>query len=310
MAYVTSEDLQLELENLAEELGVSVEEALAIVTGRLDTNDGLIASLQTAVSTNASAIEAITEMSENGVESIAEKIAALQAMFTEDGNLATDVLNRIAANTTAIGANATEIAALQTAQENIQSALDALTDRVGVNETNHSNLSNTVTANKTAADAKNAEQDGRMDQIEGELDVLAGDDTVVGSIAKAIKDAVEVEKQRAITRENAIEAKADDAVSRVGAVEDELDDLLDGQGNITRRGLRNKIADNAAAIAAETQRAEAAEASLQAQIDANAGSGLAKGVICGRKAANKFRAVLGQSPIVENCPAADGGGAI
>lgn len=307
MAYVTSEQLQSELEILADELGISVAEALAVVTGRIDTNDGLISSIQEAVSTNATAIEAITEMSDNGVESIAEKIAALNSMFTEDGNLATDVLNRIATNATAIGANATEIAALKTADTNIQASISALTDRVANNETSVSNLNTTVQSNKAASENKFIEVNEKLDSIDGELDVLAGDDTVVGSIAKSIKDAVEVEKQRAMTRENTIEVKADEALSRIGDIESELDDVVDGQGNVTAKGLRNKIADNADAIVAEAQSRASDVANLQSQIDASQGSGLEVGIICGKKSANKFRARLSQAPIVENCGNTDEG---
>jgi len=219
MAYVTAEDLQKQLENLADELGISVSEALAIITGKIDTNKSAIETLTASVSTNAQAITAITEMADNGVESLAEKVKALNDMFKEDDTLATDVLNRIATNATATGANATEIEALKTAKDNIEARVSDLETKVDNNNiavnTSLSNLEQKVDSNKAVMDANKV----LADKNKADLEALA------------------------------------------------------------------------------------------TQVASQEGSGLVTGVICGRKAANKFRIQLGQATKVFDCGTDTGDGA-
>jgi len=170
MAYVTSEDLQKQLENLAEELGISVSEALAVITSKIDTNKSAIETLTASVSTNAQAIESITEMADNGVESLAEKVKALNDMFKEDDTLATDVLNRIAANATATGANSTEIEALKTAKDNIEARVSDLETKVDNNNVavnnSISSLEDKVNSNKSIMDANKVLADKNKSDLE------------------------------------------------------------------------------------------------------------------------------------------------
>ena len=93
--YVTSEELQTELENLAEELGISVKEALDLIKADITTNAQGIADAMTAINANTDAINAITEMDDNGVQSIAEKLKSLNDMLSNDGELATDLLEKV-----------------------------------------------------------------------------------------------------------------------------------------------------------------------------------------------------------------------
>lgn len=173
MSYVTSQDLQIELENLAEELGISVSEALAVITGKIDTNKTAIETLTASVGANATAIESITEMADNGVESLAEKVKALNDIFKEDETLATDILNRIATNATATGANAVEIEALKVAEANIEARVTALETKVDNNNiavnTSISNLETKVDSNKAVMDANKI----LADKNKADLEALA-----------------------------------------------------------------------------------------------------------------------------------------
>ena len=304
MAYVTSEQLQLELENLADELGISVSEALAIVTGRIDTNDGLIAGLQTAVASNAAAIEAITEMEDNGIESLAEKVKALNDMFTENGDLATDVLNRIAANTTAIGANATEIEALKVSRDNLASEIVRVEAKVDANNVANgeaiSALDARILANRTASEARDTALGQRIDTVEA---------TQIADKAELVQTIAD-NKAESISRDEALQAQVDalsgggtgsvaDLTSRMEVVEGDLNDkMVDG---VLVKGLKTKVSDNAQAIVNEAARATSEEARIEAKVDALQGSGLVTGVICGRAAAQKFRIRLGQAAKSFDC---------
>ena len=281
--YATSEELQIELENLAEELGISVSEALAIVTGRIDDNVTAIEALNTATASNASAIEAITEMSDNGVQSIAEKLKALNDMFTEDDTLATDVLNRIATNATAIGANATEIEALKTAQTNLTSRVatveQAIIDNATANLEARDALDAKITANKTASEARDATLTQSVE------DEIARAKAVETANIQRIADLEDAQTAQGDVSESAINALG----ARISTVETDLNDTTDADDNLVK-GVKTRVSDLEASVA---------------NLD---GSGLAKGVICGRKAANKFRLQLGQAEKTFDCGSNNGDG--
>lgn len=305
MAYVTAEELQLELEGLAEELGISVSEALAIVTGRIDTNDGLIAGLTTAVASNASAIEAITEMEENGVQSLAEKVKALNDMFTENGDLATDVLNRIAANTTAIGANATAIAGLDTRVGTTETEIVRVEDKVDANAIANAGardaLDARITANRVASEDRDTAIGTRIDTVEATA--IADKAELTQSISDEVARATAVEADLQ-TQLDAVSGGGTGSVSdltdRMVAVETNLNDTTDAEGNLVK-GLNTKVSDNAQAVVDESTRAVSEEVRIEAKVDALAGSGLATGIICGKKASNKFRLQLGQAEKTFDC---------
>jgi len=434
MAYVTSDELQTELENLAQELGISVQELLGDYVLGTD-----YATDKAAIISRLDALDVID--ASDGIETLAEKVAALNAMFTENGDLATDVLNRIADNAAAITAETTRAT---NAEAGLRNDVDAATAVGASNTSAISALDTRVVNNKTASEAADAALNTRVDGVVSSIDTLNGDETVDGSIAKAIKAeetrakaelatekanlqdeitagdiaSVGTAKDYTDAREAAIRndmnanaVAANDAVnavsSTVSALQTEMDVTQAGLGlnedgtftpvdgsetleeyvadvagdaNTMKKALRkvarkSKAADIAldAKIDAETAARGVSETALQDQIDAltgngtgslgdiesrvntiegdlndstvngdivkgvktrvsdlednlianqadqdakdaatNAridaldGSGLAKGVICGRKAANKFRAVFGQAPITENCPSNDG----
>jgi len=434
MAYVTSEELQDELENLAEELGISVQELLAdYVTGTDYATD------KAAIVARLDALDVIDDS--DGVETLAEKVAALNAMFTENGDLATDVLNRIATNATAI---ADETTRATNVEAGLRTDVDAATATGNANTSAISALDTRIVNNKSAAEAADAALGSRIDGVVADVATLNGDDTVDGSVAKAVKDEETRAKAELATEKNNLEneisagdiatlgsakdytdtreaairadmeaadaaastaqndtnaalsglqsevdasqaaiglnedgtfAPVDDTNSseeyvtdvngdadtlkkavrkvarkakaadlaldakidaettaretadadlqnqidsltgtgtgslgelqdRVTVVENDLNDTT-VDGNIVK-GVKTRVADLESGLTANQADQDAKDAATNARIDALEGSGLAKGVICGRKAANKFREVFGQSPITENCPAADG----
>lgn len=435
MAYVTAEELQLELEGLAEELGISVQELLTnYVTGTDYATD------KAAIVARLDALDVIDAA--DGVDTLAEKVATLNAMFTENSNLATDVLNRIATNATAIADETTRATGVEAG---LRTDVDAVTATGNANTSAISALDTRIVNNKTASEAADAALGVRIDGVEGDVTVLNGDETVVGSVANAVKEeetrakaelatekaglqaeiaagdiatvgtakdytdareaviradmlagdaanaaAIDAANTNATTlqtemdatqaalglnedgsfspidgsdtldeyiadvasdantlkkavRKVARSAKATDAAldakinaetaaretadadlqgqidalggtgsgslgdieSRVDVIEGDLNDKT-VDGNIVK-GVKTKVSDLEAGLTANQADQEAKDAATNARIDALDGSGLTKGVICGRKAANKFRAVFGQSPIVENCPDVDGG---
>lgn len=435
MAYVTAEELQTELENLAQELGISVQELL---TGYVTGADYL--ADKTAIIARLDALDVID--ASDGVETLAEKVAALDAMFTENGSLATDVLNRIAANATAIS---DEAARAQGVEAGLRTDVDAANAGVSANNSAISALDSRVVANKTASESADAALNGRIDNVVADVTTLNGDETVAGSVAKAVKDEetrakAEVATEKAAlqaeiaagdavtltaskdytdTRETAIradmsanaaagqagldatnatvtalqaemdatqsglglnedgtftpvddsesleeyvtdvagdantmkkavrklarKAKAVDLVldakidaetanrvsdvasvqsqidtlagtgtgslgdieGRVSTVEDALNDTT-VDGNIVK-GVKTKVADLESAMIANQADQDAKDAATNARVDALQGAGLATGVICGKKAANKFRAVFGQTPITEDCSGSNSG---
>jgi hypothetical protein len=279
MAYMTAQDMQNEIEGLALELGLSVDEALnllknyvdsadAALGGRIDASEALISALRADTDANAAAITAITEMSDNGVESLAEKVKALNDMFTEDGDLATDVLNRIANNASAI---ATETTNRQADTANLQAQINAdkqdLVDyksqiateqaaqdsKISANETGLSTLINTVAANKTASEAADSALEARIVVNEGDLSTLKSDKTVEGSVAYAVE-------------QEAVRAKAAEAANR--ATSDANIATAKTEAIAAAKVESDKVA---ADVAANKTAQDAINTSVQAQLDANDG---------------------------------------
>jgi hypothetical protein len=164
----------------------------------------------------------------------------------------------------------------------------------------------TKAVKKLAKKSKQADTtlDGRLSTVEGRVDVLNGDDTVVGSVAKMIKDATGGNISDIAGRVTVLEAKEQ-------AIEDILNDTVDA-GNQVVKGLKTRVTEVEAAVVAEAAAREAADAALQAQVNtlAACAAGLTTSVIDGKKAANKFRAVFGQAPITVGGGTVDGGGGL
>ena len=255
---VTTTDLETALKNLADSLGLSVKEY--VEGGFLDLSTygvdkaGILARLD--------ALDKID--SSDNVETLAEKVASLDAMFTENGNLATDVLNRIATNATAIGSVQTD---LTNFKSDVASEQDVQKSNIAANTTSISNLSDTVTANKTAADAALADLQTSVASNTADVSTLKGDDTVAGSVANVVKTettrAKAAEAAEITARDAAIATAKTDATTAAKTYTDNTAAKL--QSSIDT--LETASTDGAAALAAVHSELDATQTGLGLNTD-------------------------------------------
>jgi len=252
---VTTTELETALNELATGLGLSVKEFveggfLDLATYNVD---------KSAVLARLDAIDVVNGV--DGVNTLVEKMTQLDAIFTENGSLATDVLNRITANATATQAVATDLAALDAKLVAEQAVQDA---NIAKNASDITTLGTTVAANKTASDAADAVLDGRITATEGDLTTLKGDATVVGSVANAVK----AEKDRAVAAEAANRTTSDAAIA---TAKQEAITAAATAATAGDAALQSQI-DNLGTASATT---DANVAAVQAELDATqAGLGL------------------------------------
>jgi len=251
MATVTSAELQAQLEQLANDLGVSLQEILAAfyTKGEIDTTVAGITS-------RLDAIDVIDAT--DGVETLAEKVKAINALLTDPANntLATDLLNRIATNASGLSAEATRATAAEAA---LQSAIDTNSNGVAQNASNITNLAVTVSDNKSATDLAISDMGDRVTATEGDLTTLKGDKTVTGSIANQI--------DAEATRAKAVEAANQAAQAATQAQVDTLN------GDSTVAGsVDSKISS---AVSNITVAASTADAAQNTRLDALEAAGTA-----------------------------------
>ena len=144
-------------------------------------------------------------------------------------------------------------AAVKGEKERAEAAELALSNRLGALEDileGSDNVSDEILAvvNRLAAEeerslAKDNAHDQLLENHEGRLDTLEGEDTVEGSVKQQVK----AERERAVAREDAIEDALEVEVARAKKAEEDLQSALDD----------------------EVERAKAAEQGLQEQVTAN-----------------------------------------
>ncbi len=239
---VTTQELETALQDLAEGLGLSVKEY--VEGGFLDLTT--YGADKAAITARLDALDIIDGA--DGVETLAEKVIALNAIFTENGDLATDVLNRIAANTTAIGAVQTELTDYKTANDAVQATQDT---NIASLQSGQSNLATTVAANKSASEAADTALDARVTQNE----------TDIAAVPAAISTAVATETSRAQA------AEAANASAATAAIATAKQEAIDASGVVSAAGdaaLQTQIdALGTAGVATE-----AAITAAQAELDA------------------------------------------
>ena len=286
MAYVTSQELQTQLEQFASDLGVSVQELLTSYYTK-----GEIDSTIAGITSRLDAIDVIDAT--DGVDTLAEKIKAINDLLTDPTNnsLATDILNRISTNASDI---ATEASRAQTAEAAIQVKVDANTNNISQNASDIATLNSTVTNNKAALDAADAALDSRVSSIESTVSTLTGDESVVGSVDNKIAQ----ERARAQAAEAALEgtiaSSGQDAVTNannytdsvasgldahISGVESRVDELQGDSsvpGSVDSKIEAHRVSAEAvmdSKVDAAVSALDATDADLQAQIDALAGTG-------------------------------------
>lgn len=294
-ANVTTDDLELALEQLAESMGLSVVEyvnSLGYAT---------VADVEADVNGLQSQINAIIELdAENGVESLAEKVNAINAVLSDENGVIQAIYTKI--------------------QENTQAILNEVTRATGVEADLQAQITSAVNAGSTNATAVTALQtalNGLTDRVtltESDIALLKGDETVVGSIANLIK----VETDRAVAKEaenraliDINTAKTADLQSqidnltggasgsisqvsdRVTVIENELNNTTDGEGNLVK-GIKTRLTEVEDGLASEIARATAREDAVLAEAKAYTDANVLKAAsmdVC--KIGNKFRFALG-----------------
>ncbi len=301
---VTTDELEQALQDLASEMGLSVKEYVESL------GYATVAELQAAEANLQAQITAITELdADNGAESLAEKIAAINAVISDENGAIQNILGKILENKQAI---LDEVTRATAAEEALQSQITSNANRIASNEAAITSIASKANELKEAQDAVNVDVENRLSGVEGTLETLTGDETVDGSIAKSIADeaartnvAISTAKTEAIDTAKAytdekIEAITGDTAAtvagldeRVTGVEKTLNDTTDEDGNLVK-GVVTRLSDVEAKVDAnETKRVhelEQAVEELKAYSDARDLKASSMD-ICG--IGNKFRASLG-----------------
>jgi len=249
---VTTEELEQALKDLAEGMGLSVKEYV----------EGGFLNLTTYGTDKAAMIARLDALdvidSADGVETLAEKVVTLNAIFTENGNLATDVLNRIAANTAAIGAVQNELTSYKTSNDTVQATQDA---NIASLQSGQTALTSTVATNKAASEAADTALASRVTTNEADI----------AAVPAAIATAVSTETTRAQA------AEAANASSATAAIAVAKQEAIDAAGVVSVAGdaaLQTQIdalgstgSDTAAALSAAQAELDATQAAIGLNAD-------------------------------------------
>jgi len=282
MANVTTEELQKQLEALAEGMGQSVHEYVQS-QGFADEQD----VLNRFVEVNKK-IDAITEMDDNGVESLAEKIKSLKDLLANEDGVVQGLVDKINANAKAID----DIkAGTDTNFKKLQDALNANGVKIDDALSKIDTVKASVSDLNKKVEEKIAEAGNSIEEVKAKVETLNGDATVDGSIAKQIADesnrtnvSIEQAKQAAIDESkkyaddkiDSLDLASNEEISklkdRATNIESALNDATDADGNLVK-GLKTKVEENISGLSKEiSDRVAAVEKALndaKAYTDAN-----------------------------------------
>ncbi len=289
---VTTEELEDALQELAEQMGLSVKEY--VEGGFLDLTT--YGQDMASVVSRLDAIDVVD--SEDDIESLAEKIIAVNKVLSDDDGALQGILDLI-------NVNKADIAGLVTTTDGLRTDVNTAIAKGNSNETALNDYKSVANDRMTEIEGSVTATEGRITDTEASINTLESDVTVEGSVAysveqealraknvsgalsdlateekgslvKAInevekdgianKDAIailngdaETEGSVAKAVEDATGGDISDLKGRVEAEEAEsvrvatiLDDTTDEDDNLVK-GIVTKVADNANALAVETQ---------------------------------------------------------
>ena len=177
----------------------------------------------------------------------------------------------------------------ESARESADSAMDARLDVIEGPESQAGSIAKSLKDAKDYTDAQMAiEQEARQDAIDAEqtaresadsamdarLDVIEGADTVVGSIAKALKDAkdytdaeVAAEAELREMLDNSVSNRLDIIEDETGSVEGSMKKYFEDGKDYTDQEVAQEVSDRQAAVSAEQSARESADNALDARLD-------------------------------------------
>jgi len=281
--YMTSEEIQAELSNLADELGISLSEVISVVNGNIDAVSGKVDAANVDIAGIKSELQKLTEVGELDSESLVEKLNAVQTILDgADADTLDNLLASIAANTKvaeqAVADAKTNADALQAHKDAVVADNQARDAKISDNVTQVADLVSKTAANKKASDAIAANV--------GELS-----DTVVAN-----KKAADATK----TGLDALTEKVNNASVIIDANKTKLDDVA-----TSTLANSNSIEGIKTAMAETAETVSDFEATITAKVNGMIGSGLEMNIVCGRKAANAFRLRMNQEAKTFDCGQTD-----
>jgi len=147
---ITTTELETALQNLAEQQGLSVVEYVQSL------GYATVSAVETSVSGLQAQITSIVELdAENGVESLAEKIKAINSVVTDENGVVQSILTKILENRNLI---TNETARATKAELVLNSKIDA-------NKSATDSLAEIVASNLTATDATDAQLQAQIDAL-------------------------------------------------------------------------------------------------------------------------------------------------
>ncbi len=251
---VTTEELEIALSDLAESMGLSVVEyvqSLGYATVAEVTAQGGDFQAQ---------LDAITEISDNGVESLAEKIKAINDVLVDENGVIQAIYTKIQENKQLA---LDETARATGVEADLQTQVTANLNKGNSNATAISDLTGVVSANKTASENADSALDTRVIATEGDLTTLKGDATVAGSVAHS----VEQERLRAVASEANNRAVSDANIASETTRATGVESDLQTQINDITGGGESSISSLQDALNAEITRATGIEAGLRTDVD-------------------------------------------
>lgn len=167
-----------------------------------------------------------------------------------------------------------EQSARELADQGLQSSIEAEQSRAEGEESRiEGKVDQEVLDRQSAVSAEQSARELADSALDGRLDVLEGADTVVGSVAKALKDAkaytdseVSGEESRAQGEESRIEGKVDQEISdRQAAVSGEQS-RAEGEESRIEGKIDQEVLDRQSAVSAEQSARESADSTLSGRI--------------------------------------------